>query len=95
MLAVLLIKDPTQAEKDAVRKGDIPDRVLKSFKSLYYRDALSHELARVRLDVGDQWVIINTETEEDFLNPDQIQQSICEWLKICSLQRSEGYCEEA
>jgi hypothetical protein len=57
MLAVLLIKDPTQAEMFVVRKGKVPARVLEMFKSLYYREAQPDELARVRMDMSDQWVI--------------------------------------
>lgn len=58
MLAVLLIKDPTQNEKTAVKKGTVPARVLEMFKSLYYREALPDELDRVRMDMSDQWVIL-------------------------------------
>jgi hypothetical protein len=59
--AVLLLRDPTREEKEAVKNQVIPDRVRKQFQCLYSKEVTTEQF---RLDITDISVIIIQEVTQ-------------------------------
>jgi len=53
--AVLILRDPSREEKEAVKKQVVPDRVQKQFRSLYSREVTTEQF---KLDMTDSFVIM-------------------------------------